>query len=277
MSLSTAHEEIDEETALLRLSNRRYCGDTSGPDTAVDAVAALCTAAEKNGANRYAIAGIKLPVVKAATMLYYSQPHDEHRRPRCLVGESLSGLIFTENQVIRSKNYDLDDGQANTDPIDMWRKGGGNLEKRKFTVPQNGEEYTVCHGTGIMTRGGTERRYRYKFFYLDDLSPRFTLYVLGTEFDAKSTQFSPGKRSPGLERTVSPKKIALQHLPTPEDINHIARTEGRKAVAEEAAHEEQKMLVGVPPWTTMAAEASCDDSISDDELEGVPLAGNWCK
>ena len=43
-----------------------------------------------------------------------------------------------------------------------------------------------------------------------------------------------------------------------EDINQIARTAGRKAVAEVAAHEAE------------------DDPISDDDLEGVPLAGNWC-
>ena len=155
----------------------------------------------------------------------------------------------------------------------------------------------LYYGTGIMTRGGTERRYRYKFFYLDDLSPRFTLYVLGTEFDAKSTQFSPGKRSPGSERTVSrvPKKIALQPLMAgasvcpggvledeAEDINQIARTEGRKAVAEVAAHEqkmlaaEQKMLVAEDKLNKMLVGDS-DDSISDDELEGVPLAGNWCE
>eukprot|EP01048_Picozoa_sp_COSAG05_P025166 COSAG05_NODE_6274_length_987_cov_1.203829_1_plen_224_part_10 len=223
MSLSTAHEEIDAQLP------------TVSEIEATAAVAALCAAAEKNGSDRYALAGIKLPVVEAATMLYYAQPHDEHRRPRCLVGENLSGLIFTENQIIRSKNYDLDDGQANTDPIDMWRKGGGDLKKQKWTVPQNGSVYTVCHGTGIMTRGGTERRYRYKFFYLHDLSPRFTLYVLGTEFDAKSTQFSPGKRSPGLERTVSrvPKKPLMAGASVcpggvledeAEDINQIART-----------------------------------------------------
>ena len=96
-----------------------------------------------------------------------------------------------------------------------------------------------------------------------------------------------------------------------ENINQIARTEGRKAVAEVAAHE-QKMLVGVPPaeqkmlaaeQKMLAAEqkihprwdsaeqkmqvaeskfnkmlvGDSDDSISDDDLEGVPLAGNWCE
>ena len=95
-----------------------------------------------------------------------------------------------------------------------------------------------------------------------------------------------------------PKKIALQPLmagasvcpggvledePEPEDINQIARTEGRKAVAEVAAHEqkmlaaEQKMLVAEYKFNKMLVGDSTDDSISDDELEGVPLAGNWCE
>ena len=87
----------------------------------------------------------------------------------------------------------------------------------------------------------------YRFFYLDDLNPRFTLYVLGTEYQQRS---SPGKRSE-LQRTVSraPKKIALQPL---------------------------KAGASVCPGGVLEDEGE-DDSISDDELEGVPLAGNWCE
>ena len=189
-------------------------------------------------------------------------------------------------------------GQQKTDPIDMWRKGGGNLEKQNWTAPQNGTVYTVCYGTGTMVRGGTDRRYRYKFFYLDDFNPRFTLYVLGTEFAVKFTQHSAGKRSAALERTVSrvPKKIALQTLMAgasvcpggvledeAEDINQIARTEGLKAVAEVAAHEEQKMLqIEDAKQLEQVADSFSDDDLegvplADDDLEGVPHAGNWCE
>ena len=64
--------------------------------------------------------------------------------------------------------------------------------------------------------------------------------MLGTELPPLLKQRSAGKRSPELERTVSrvPKKIALQ----PPTAGASARTEGLKAVAEVAAHEEQKTL-----------------------------------
>eukprot|EP01048_Picozoa_sp_COSAG05_P022700 COSAG05_NODE_4642_length_1427_cov_2.470633_3_plen_69_part_00 len=59
-------------------------------------------------------------------------------------------------------------------------------------------------------------------------------------------------------------------------------------MAEVAAHEEQKMLVGVPPWTTVDEEQmdeerkmlqiedaeqyeQADDSLSDDDVVGIPL------
>ena len=62
-----------------------------------------------------------------------------------------------------------------------------------------------------MVRGGTDRRYRYKFFYLDDLNPRFTLYVLGTEYQ----QRSPGKRSaePHAQPDSSAKQIKVNSPP----------------------------------------------------------------
>ena len=96
------------------------------------------------------------------------------------------------------------------------------------------------------------------------------LYVLGTEFDAKSTQFSPGKRSPGLERTVSrvPKKIALQPLMAGASVCPGGVLE------DEAEH---KMLqIDDAEQLEQGADSLSADSLSDDDLEGVPLAGNWC-
>ena len=69
-----------------------------------------------------------------------------------------------------------------------------------------------------------------------------------------------------------PKKIALED--EAEDINQIARTEGLKAVAEVAAHEEQKMLVGVPPLTTMDAEQKILQI--EDAVKSIrPTAGSF--
>ena len=110
-----------------------------------------------------------------------------------------------------------------------------------------------------------------KFFYLDDLNPRFTLYVLGTEYQ----QRSPAKRSPELERTVSraPKKIALASL---ECLKAGASVCPGGVLEDEA--EEQKMLQIEDAEQLEQDEnnALSDDSLSDDDLEGVPLAGNWC-
>ena len=96
-----------------------------------------------------------------------------------------------------------------------------------------------------------------KFFYLDDLNPRFTLYVLGTEYQ----QRSPAKRSPELERTVSraPKKIALQPLKAGASVCP-------GGVLEDEA-ELQKMLQIEDPEQLEQA----DDSLSDDDVEGLPI------
>eukprot|EP01048_Picozoa_sp_COSAG05_P021678 COSAG05_NODE_4068_length_1688_cov_9.620593_3_plen_66_part_00 len=58
-----------------------------------------------------------------------------------------------------------------------------------------------------------------------------------------------------------------------QDCSHSGlRRMSARVVSEVAAHEEQKMLqIEDAEQLEQAA-----DSLSDDDLEGVPLAGNWC-
>ena len=99
---------------------------------------ALCAAAERNGTSRYAMAGTVLGVNDVGPMLLYTDADDMDPRPRCLTGEDLPGLIFTEGPgIIRSKNYELHVGQKNTDPIDMWKKGGGYQEAENCAARPN--------------------------------------------------------------------------------------------------------------------------------------------
>ena len=61
----------------------------------------------------------------------------------------------------------------------------------------------------------------------------------------------------------------------------VAAHEQKMLVAEQKIHPrwdsaEQKMQVAEYKFNKMLVGDS-DDSISDDELEGVPLAGNWCE
>ena len=261
MSLSTGHEETDRP-----------------------GVAALCAAAERNDTGHYAMAGTVLGVNDVGPMLLYTDPDDMDPRPRCLTGEDLPGLIFTEGPgIIRSKNYELHVGQKNTDPIDMWKKGGGYQEAKNWVA--NSVEYTITYGTGSMVRGGTDRHFRYKFFYLD-VEPRITVYVLGVEYQ----QRSPAKRSPGLQRTMSraadipmaPKKIRVTRSPAATykqltvmrpKIETGLQPLGAAAdvcpggVKEDETESIQKLL------EIQDAEQleGADDSLSDDEVEGLPL------
>ena len=133
--------------------------------------------------------------------------------------------------------------------------------------------------------------YCYKFYYLDDLDPRFTLYVLGPEYK----QRSPGKRSPELQRTVprAPKQIRVTRTPAATGkqltvmrpkIETGLQPLGAAAdvcpggLKEDEAESIRKMLEIEDAEQLEQDENNelSDDSLSDDDLEGIPLAGNWC-
>ncbi len=101
-----------------------------------------------------------------------------------------------------------------------------------------------------------DRRYRYKFFYLD-VDPRLTLYVLGSEYQQRT---SPGKRStpqPAVPRV--PKKIALQPLMAGASVCPGGVLEDEAELKKMLQIEDAEQL------------EQADASLSDDDVEGLPI------